>query len=168
MLTIIRRPEDLPFSSLMDVYEQSNRNHGASKYPHRDVNEQLALAEQDLYGYLYESLERKTAICALWSSQGRCVAALRLEQYRDGFLLTSLETRSIDRKKGYGTELVRAVLTSFKERKIYSHIHISNHTSRTLHEKCGFRKIASFAEFLDGSVTNHAYTYLYEMEQPAR
>ena len=162
MLTIITRPEDLPFSSLMEVYEQSNRNHGASMYPHRDSNEQLALAEQDLYEYLHDSLSNKTAIVALWSSEGRCMAALRLEQYRDGLLLTSLETRPTDRKKGYATELVRAVLASFNDQKIYSHVYISNHASIALHEKCGFSRIASSAEFLDGSVSNRACTYLYQ------
>lgn len=162
MLTIITRSEDLPFSSLMEVYEQSNRTHGANKYPHRDANEQLALAEQDLYEYLHDSLLNKTAIVALWSSEGRCVAALRLEQYRDGLLLTSMETRPIDRKKGYATELVRAVVAAFVDQKIYSHIYSSNHASVALHEKCGFCRIASFAEFLDGSISNQAYTYLYQ------
>ena len=162
MLTIITRSEDLPFSSLMEVYEQSNRTHGANKYPHRDANEQLALAEQDLYEYLHTSLVNRTATVALWSSEGRCMSALRLEQYRDGLLLTSLETRPNDRKKGYATELVRAVLASFINQKIYSHVFISNHASIALHEKCGFSRIAPFAEFLDGSVSNRACTYLYQ------
>lgn len=168
MLSIITKPEELPFRSLMDVYEQTNFNIGAGKYPHCDTNERLAIVEQELYQYLCELLANKTAFVALWTVQKRCVAALRLEQYRDGFLLTSLETRPTDRKKGYATELVRAVLTSFKEQKIYSHIHRSNHISLTLHERCGFHRIASFAEFLDGSVSNNAYTYLYEKGQPAQ
>lgn len=167
MLTIITKPEDLPYSALMAVYEQTIGEKAANHYPCRDTHERLILAEQDLYQYLIEALRNETAIVALWSVQRRYVAALRLEQYRDALLLTSLETAPDDRRKGYASNLVCAVLSAYPHHKIYSHVYSSNCASVALHRKCGFRQIATFAEFLDGSISHDASTFLYEKEQPA-
>lgn len=167
MLTIITKPEDLPYSALMTVYEQTICEKATNHYPCRDAHERLLLAEQDLYQYLIEALKNETAILALWSVQRSYVAALRLEKYRDGLLLTSLETAPDDRRKGYAFDLVCAVLSAYPDRKIYSHIYNSNIGSVMLHRKCGFRQIAAFAEFLDGSISHDASTFLYEKEQPA-
>ena len=161
MLKIIDFADQLPFGQIMDIYECSNRDRGKCNFPQLDESEQLLLAEQDFYAYLQDVLNRHLAIIALWSAEGRAVAALRLEKYHDGLLLAGIETAPAERRKGYASALVCAIVNHFPNCKIYSHIFNGNHASVSLHTKCGFKKIADMAVLLDGSATNEASTYMY-------
>lgn len=161
MLKIIDSADQLPYGQIMDIYECSNRDKGRCNHPQLAESEQLLLAEQDFYAYLQDVLNRRLAIIALWLAEGRIVAALRLEKYRDGLLLAGLETAPAERRKGYASALVCAVVNHFPNCKIYSHIFDVNYASAALHIKCGFHKIADMAVLLDGSTTNEAATYLH-------
>lgn len=162
MLTIISNAEQLPYSQVMCVYEQSIRE--SAKKNHRNCcsMQQLLNAEQDLYAYLQDVLEQKLAVLAFWTDNNKFVSALCLEKYRDGLLLTALETAPRERGKGYASMLVSCVVDQFSDCKIYSHIADNNLTSISVHLKCGFQKISSSAVFLDGSQSTDASTYLYE------
>ncbi len=145
MLQIIRTMSELPFGALLDIYADNDR---------------VTLQEQ--YDYLRDCFFRLpgAALC-LWLEGDKPVSALRLEPYRDGLLLTALETAPYCRNQGYARALVRAVLEQWKGTKLYSHIDRKNLASRSVHKHCGFRKIADNAVYLDGSVSARADTYLF-------
>lgn len=162
MLTIISNVEKLPYSQVMRVYEQSIRERTQKDHRNCCSMQQLLNAEQDLYAYLQDVLEQKLAVLAFWTDNNKFVSALRLEKYRDGLLLTALETAPRERSKGYASMLVSCVVDQFSDSKIYSHIADNNLASISVHLKCGFQKISSSAVFLDGSQSTDASTYLYE------
>ena len=77
------------------------------------------------------------------------MSAVRLERWRDGWLLEGLETRPDCRGKGYAEQLLETVLPLVSG-TIYSHVHRGNQASLKLHEKMGFR-ISAATAMLDGS-----------------
>lgn len=167
MLAVFRSMRDLRFGELMKVYEQSNLEQGRLKFPQESEGRQLALAEQECYGYLRQCFFTlpEAAVC-VWQVEGRYVCALRLEPWKDGMLLTGLETAPEERGKGYACALICAAqeyLSRQGKGKLYSHISKGNAASIHVHEKCGFRKIRDHAVFLDGSVGRKSSTFLYEM-----
>lgn len=161
MLLIFRKINELNFVQLMDVYVETIYEQGRREYPLSEEYEQRFLAEQENYQYLMECFSRG-AICAVWTSEGRYKAALRLEPYVDGFLLTALETAPEARRRGHAEALILSVLDSFPNSPIYSHVSRSNIASAALHIKCGFRIFLRHATFLDGSVSTMADTYVYK------
>lgn len=167
MLTIARTLGELQFSSLMTVYEESNRENGAEFYPHLSGEEQRLQAEQDFYNYLHDAFFRqRNAVYFMWSEQGQYVSALRLEPYQDGLLLEALETSPEYRGKGYAKQLIRAVLEAAEYDIIYVHISRRNAASIAVHTACGFRKILDYGVYVDGSVNRYTNTYLYEKPTP--
>jgi RimJ/RimL family protein N-acetyltransferase len=166
MLKIVQNMRELNFAALMEIYNESNRNHGREFWPQLDSGQQLIRAEQDFYQYLREVFfPTKDAVYCLWEVHGRCVSALRLEPYRDGLLLAALETAPQDRGRGYASALVREVQrwrNGFGPVVLYSHVHKKNLPSRAVHEACGFRRILDYAVYADGSVMNNSLTLLYK------
>ena len=97
----------------------------------------------------------------IWEEKSRYNAALRLEPYRDGFLLSGLQTRSEERGKGFASKLVLAALEFMKVdgiKILYSHVDKKNDPSFSLHSKFGFQVYSNHAILLDGSVSNKYYT----------
>ena len=164
MLKIIRSMKDLDFGLLMDVYEESNRASGRKYHSHLSENQQLMQAEQDHYGFLRQFFRDGKSFYAVWAPGGRYKAALRIDPYRDGLLLEGLETAPAARGQGNATALVKVVLTYLEEQDclpVYSHVHKKNMASLALHKSAGFQIIKDHAIFLDGSVSNDAYTLCY-------
>lgn len=160
MLKWVRRIDQLPFSRLMTIYEEGNREKAREEFSHLPTDAALEAAEQEFYQYLRQVFFKTPgAAYALWEEDGAIVSALRLEPYRDGLLLAALETASAHRRKGYGEHLVRGVLEALPNEKIYSHVSKSNRPSLSLHEKCGFRCISESAVYLDGSVSSRSCTF---------
>lgn len=161
VLRIIYTMKELSFGKLMEVYTESNTQRFPALPPYRA----LAQAEQDQYDYLNNVFfQTPCAVVCVWMEQGKYASALRLEPYRDGMLLTALETAPEYRSKGYATKLIRAVQMWQKQQGdviLYSHIDHENWASIAVHEKCGFVKIADTAAYLDGTVTSRAGTYQY-------
>ncbi len=165
MLKIAVSMKDLSFSRLMEVYREGNLENGAERWPELSEDRQLLLAEQDVYDYLHETFFRtRGASYAIWEEEGKYRSALRLEPYRDGFLLEALETDPGDRRKGYAEKLIRAVQHRTGGTKIYSHVHKSNVPSLKLHEKCGFRRTMEYAAYIDGSFNHRCCTMVYSNE----
>ena len=149
----------LNFSSLMEIYIEGNLE---------KVEEGLTLlqAEQDFYQYLREDFFRVPgAVYCVWEDAGEYVSALRLEPYRDGWLLEALETAPKRRRQGHGEKLIRAVLKEPEFGKIYSHVNKRNGASLAIHEKCGFRRVSEQAVYIDGSVNSVACTMCFEREK---
>lgn len=169
---IVRSLRELDFRQLMDVYEQSNRQAGQENYPNLSEPQQLLMAEQDVYTYLKECFFKDPNACyAVWAPEGHYKAAVRLEPYRDGYLLTCLETAPESRRKGYGSNLLKAVILFLSEKgcsKLYAHIDKRNTASLAVHAACGFRKAADYAVLLDGSVFHTYDTYCCILKKYAR
>lgn len=162
MLVFADHLRDLSFSALMTVYEQSNRESAKKNWPEESTDFALQLAEQEFYQYLRQVFfHTPGARYAIWLEHGIYVSALRLEPYRDGLLLSALETAPDYRKQGFAEALVREVLRTLPVTSVYSHIHKCNHASFNLHMKCGFHRISEQATYLDGSVDSKCCTVCY-------
>ena len=163
MLTIVTSLRQLRFGELMEVYADSNAEK-VSDWPNLPHGYALTLAEQDFRQYLDEVFFRTPgAFCALWEASGRYVSVLRLEPYKDGFLLEGLETHPDHRKKGYAAKLIAAVQQQLGSVKMYSHVSKRNTASLKTHEKCGFKQISDHAVYINGSVDYRCCTLLYEV-----
>jgi RimJ/RimL family protein N-acetyltransferase len=164
MLVVISNLRELRFGELMEVYKCSNQENGKQNWPDETLERQLALAEQDFYDYLRQCFFKITgAVYCVWRVSGHYVSALRLEPWKDGLLLTGLETAPEQRGKGYAYDLIRAVQTHLAQQgtvTLYSHINNHNTASIAVHEKCGFRKLLDHATYLDGTVDCHSGTYI--------
>lgn len=153
MMLTVRSLNELNFGNLMEVYLEGNQQ----------KKEGLLQAEQDFYQYLREDFFRVPgAVYHIWRKEDRYVSALRLEPYRDGWLLEALETAPDCRRCGYGEQLLRQVLELPEFERIYSHVNKKNIPSLKLHEKCGFRRISEQATYIDGSVNSYCCTMYIE------
>lgn len=159
VLKVIRSMAELPFGALMEIYTQSNRKRG-QQWPQETAERRLALAEQEVYGYLRQCFfTRPGSRYFIWEEQGRAVCALRCETYGDGVLLTALETAPDCRGRGYAKALLSAVLEHLGKGKVYVHIRLDNQASVAVHRRCGFQKLKSRARLLDGSYSTAYDTY---------
>lgn len=160
MLQLVNNLGQLRFSQLMEIYIEGNLE---------KTEDGLTLleAEQDFYQYLQEVFfPTPGAKYCIWTENDQYVSALRLEPYRDGWLLEALETAPQHRRKGYAQQLVHAVTALPEFAKIYSHVHRENLPSLKLHEECGFQKILDYAVYIDGSVNRHCITLCHEYGKP--
>lgn len=152
------------FGKLMDVYIEGNLEKAKETYYDFPETAGLRLAEQDFYDYLKECFfKTEGAEYSILETEGKYVCALRYEPYKDGFLISALETMPSERMKGYAVMLLNAVLPRIGG-KVYSHVGKKNAASLAVHKKCGFSIISDQARYLDGSVNNKAYTLCYKKE----
>ena len=165
MLHIIRSVRELPYSQWMEIYYESNQRSGREDYPECSQERQILNAEQDHYQYLREVFfATDGAFCAGWNIDGRYVAALRIEPYRDGYLLAALETAPAYRRRGYATALIKATLSyleSIGSFPVYAHVAKKNAPSLAAHRSCGFSVLSDYAVYIDGSVLRDSYTLRY-------
>ena len=156
MLKIAHSLKEINFSQLMEIYLEGNLEK-------TEDGISLLQAEQEFYAYLKESFFCTAgAVYCIWLETGTYVSALRLEPYRDGWLLEALETKPEYRRLGYALNLIRSVQMLGEYKKIYSHIHKNNRASLDVHTRCGFRKISDSAAYIDGSVNSRACTVCWE------
>lgn len=163
MLRIIRSIAAIDLRQLFDIYEEcfiENLRDGYGSVSAFDIlNEQ-----QDFYHFLQDFFKEPDNIYAVWVDEGRYCSALRIEQYRDGYLLTGLETAPDKRRNGYASMLMNSVIEFCKSNAllpIYSHIANSNIPSIKTHTKNGFNITSDYAVYLDGSVDHRSKTYCY-------
>ena len=165
MLILAHSLRELRFGALMGVYLQGNQEKAERDYPEEPAGAGLRLAEEDFYRYMRECFFRTPgAAYALWEEGGSYVSALRLEPYRDGVLVNALETAPQQRRKGYASRLLEAVLGTL-DGPVYSHVAKSNLPSLALHERLGFRRIQETALYLDGSLDRRACTLRWMREE---
>lgn len=163
MLKLVKTRKELPLPQLMALYEESNRRIGAQRYSREPEPRQLQLAEEDFRQYLAQVFfSTPGAMYALWLVEGNPVSALRLEPYRDGMLLEGLETAPDHRCRGCASRLVAEVQALPGVERVYSHVDKRNHPSRIVHERCGFRVVADYAAYIDGSVDSRSVTLCWE------
>lgn len=163
MLLVCDRLSGLNWSELMAVYAEGVAENGREFYPELPEMQQILQSEQDFYDYLKRDFFRcRQERYCIWVENGRYVSALRLHPFEDGLLIEGLETRPEDRKKGFASELLRAVLNEIGKQKVYSHISRRNRASIATHHKFGFRKFLDYARYCGGEINTYCDTYLYE------
>ena len=160
MVTIINDPAELKYSPLMSLYAEDLCARAQTDYPYKTLNEGIIGAEQDFYAYMTQVfLKTDGAYLALW---GNYEAALRMEPYLDGYLLTGLTTASQCRRQGYATSLLNAVVQRMpKGAQLYSHVEKGNAPSIAFHEKFGFEKRNPYGKMLDGELLHNYWTFSY-------
>ena len=167
MLKIVNRMNQLKFSELMYVYSEGNRENGAERYPNLSIDAQIREAEADFYNYLNDVFfKTEGTFYAIWEENHHYLSALRMELYKDGWLLCALETVPDERNKGYASNLIRCLLGYLRtsnRKKVYSHVSKDNCASVATHMKCGFQIEKDYAIYLDGSVLHSCYTMVYHM-----
>lgn len=161
MLTILRNGNTADFAALSSIYEERVIANGEKSFPYEDASVRYLLARQTFYSYVLDFLTKQQGIWALWRADGVYQAACRLEVYRDGFLLSGLETEPAGRGRGYATALVNEVIAYAAQtdaKAIYSHVEKKNYSSLAVHKKCGFHLISDTAVLLDGSADSSICT----------
>lgn len=154
MIITAYRAGELSLSQLCDVYYESSIVLSEISVPRKSK------AETEFFEDVYDFLSISGSGYCVLESDGRYLCAMRFEPYRDGTLISCLETRQSQRRKGYANELLTAFLREQKK-PVYSHVAKSNLASRKLHRKCGFRDIADTAVLLDGTVSSRYATMAF-------
>lgn len=160
MLKIIRSTGELNMNQLLTVYAESIVKAGMVLHPNLSEWEQLRICEDEFREDVFSFMRMDNTCIAVWLEGEMYVAALRLEPYADGALLTCLETAPHFRGVGKATALVSAVLENC-DGVLYSHVHKNNGKSLALHMRTGFKIISDNGKLLDGTVSNRYYTLRY-------
>lgn len=150
MLTMYSRFRDLNTAQMLQVYREAVER----DYTGDSAWESPAVSFLEDLKLLFCSDRGSVAV---WDCDGEYVSALRLEPYRDGFLISCLETAPCRRRQGYAHALLVEV-TQLWPGPYYVHIAKSNFPSIKLHENAGFLKIADHAVYVDGSVYTSSIT----------
>lgn len=142
------RFRDVDLSALMAVYQQSIYTH----------SEEGRCAESAFYEDLRLFFLSKGAVLSVMDIDGVYVSAVRLESYRDGYLITCLETAPAYRNKGYAHLLLDSLMKKYPG-VYYAHVEKRNKISVALHKKLGFSVYLDHAVYVDGSVYANCYTF---------
>jgi len=168
MLKLFCRARELDYSELFLVYTQSISEDAADYYADEEEYIAVMRAEEDFCRYIREDFfSVPGSFYAVWELEGKYVSALRMEPYKDGLLLESLETRPDSRRMGYASKLVNSVLSEISAPKIYAHVLKHNIASLKIHFSCGFRKVLDYAVCIDGSVSQKMCTLCWNGETKA-
>ncbi len=171
MLHLYNSAKGFPFSSLPAIYQDGLRSSGSFQYPEEPKVQQEALAESDFLSYIrLDFFPRHGSLYALWEEDGIFVSAARIEPYRDGMLLSGLETAPDFRGRGCASRLLKSLLERLQEQgipRVYSHVRKNNVPSLVVHKRCGFTIYKTTAVYLDGSADSKCYTLLLEFEKNA-
>ncbi len=149
---------------LLEVYRQSIEKDGRRLRPGAEKREQLRLGEDAFLSALLDFFREPGCEYAIWEDAGFYRAALRIQPYLDGTLITALETAPDFRRQGFAYRLLHHLCkdASLEGRRLYSHVHVKNHASLQLHLRCGFRVARDTAVLLDGTVSQNYLTLKYE------
>ena len=161
MLKIIRDLRGLSISQLFKVYHETIVHEGQERYPDLQQSLQIIQAEQDFYAYLKLFFRDPQSFYAIWETENAYKAALRIEPYKDGVIVSALETAPEARRRGYACSLLRETIAYLRQQGIkvvYSHINKNNIASLRTHKRCGFTVCMDHAAYLDGSVFTDACT----------
>ncbi len=163
MLLIAKKLEELDFDQLMELYREGNEENGRYFWPEESPEKQRIMAKTEFRRYLEEDFYcKKGAVYALLEKEGRYLSGLRLEPYRNGFLMEALETHPRERRKGYASCLICRVQEWLGDAKIYSHVSRRNTASLRTHLRCGFTEFHPYEEEHDGTRNDKAVTLCWE------
>lgn len=167
MLEVFSALENISFEKLIDVYRNDIKSDAITTDIQPKYNVEGKSTQNDFYEYLQtDFFSGKNRFYCVWVEDNVYRAALRIEPYKDGYLFHALQTHPSYRRQGYAEKLVTATLaylSGFGNCVVYSHVYKNNQPSMQLHKKCGFIIQSDCAHFLDGTVTNRASTFVYNV-----
>lgn len=165
MLEVFNSLQNISIKKLMEIYDNDIHDDTIAVDMHHTPKPTDICIENDFYEYLRtDFFTKKNRFYCIWVEDSEYRAALRIEEYEDGYLLHALQTHPAHRRQGYGELLVSATLQYLADSgscTVYSHVYRNNQPSFQLHKKCGFKVKSDFARFLDGTVTSKAITLIY-------
>lgn len=153
---------------LMDVYAESNSENTSYFCPEESDREKaVRIVEEGFLNYLKNEFLASPGN-ALWvlEKNGIWVSALRTYLVSEGlYFLEALETRPDSRERGYGSELLSAVISALKETgsfRLCDYVHKANLASIRTHERCGFAKVSEEGyDYLQGETVPGSYGMEY-------
>lgn len=135
---------EIDLEKLMDIYEESNWENlsmvESNPGEKTDKNTLYQKVIQAYKAYIKNdfSKEGKNLLAILIDGE-KYLAALRIYDEGDFYLLEALETNPANRRCGYGERLLREVVKALESgKKIRSEVSFLNKKSLHLHEKVGF------------------------------
>lgn len=147
MLKIVEEFRDLDYPQLLCVYADHS-------------------CDAAFYDDLLLFLRERGNLCGVWVCDMRYTACVRAEPYKDGCLLTCLETAPDCRRCGFAYSLITALLRYLAQqgyRRAYVHVAKKNQASIRLHQKAGFCVISDSACLIDGTVSQNYFTLVKEL-----
>ena len=134
--------EDM-YRMVHSVYSEASYEIAKEKYPEmQDLSE--AIQEEEYYfveKFLGKFMNKDENTYYVWEANGEWVSALRITKLDGFYFMEALETAPEHRKKGYASELIKALIQKFKETGhfvIRSNVRKINSASLATHKKCGF------------------------------
>lgn len=163
MLKIIRSMAEADIAQLLNVYKNSLAER-KNLYRQLSDFEQTQAVENDFYLNTMHFLEQHEGVYAVWVIEGAYVCAVRLVQFGEDILFAGLETEPNERRRGYASRLICAILKTFLNDDVcvYVHVRKDNTASVRLHKACGFVIEKESAVLLDGTVSNYFYTMRFQ------
>ena len=136
--------DKVDLEKLMDIYEESNWENlsmvESEKDKLSDKNILYQKVRENYKSYLKnEFLKDGKNFLAIFKDDKAYLAALMIYDEGDFYLLEALETRPDARRRGYGEELVKGLISCLgNDIEIRSEVSKSNQKSLALHKKLGF------------------------------
>ncbi len=161
----------IDFRMYKTLYRQRIEELRLQNYRQLNYAEGVLSSEEDFWYDTDAFLKLGDSFVCIWSVEGKYISALRVEGYKDGYLLTNLETDPDYRNKGYASLLIDALkdyLASCGCKFLYAHIAKRNRLSLMVHQKLGFQSISEVATLVDGTVSSNFYTLRADLQKNDR
>lgn len=136
--------DEINLEKLMDIYEESNWENlsmvttESCKISDKNILYQKVRSSYKSY-LKTDFFKNGKNFLAILIDENNYLAAIRLYDEGDFYLLEALETKPEYRRRGYGESLLREVFSYFeKGSQIRSEVFLSNKKSLALHKKLGF------------------------------
>ena len=146
-LVFTNKIDGIDLERLMDIYEESNwENLSMVKSDNKDISDKNILYQKVRTSYKSyiqnEFLKNGNNYLAILKDEKNYLAALRIYDEDDFYLIEALETKPEYRRCGYGENLLREAFSFFeKGREIRSEVSLTNKKRLDLHKKLGFKII---------------------------
>ena len=134
--------EDM-YRMVHSVYSEASYEIAKDKHPDmQDLSE--AIREEEQYfveKFLRKFMSKNENTYYVWDTNGEWVSAFRLTKLEGYYFMEALETTPEHRRKGYASELIKAVIQKLEEDEsvvIRSNVRKTNTASLAMHRKCGF------------------------------
>ena len=162
MVRFVSSIDELSFSKLMTVYNETNGLTAKNDYQDIPDNERIFQVESDFYAYLKECFfVTDGASYVILEENNIYLSVARVEPFLDGIILEALETDPHFRGRGYAKELV-GYIVEHVNCPVYSHVSLDNVFSQKVHIANGFKIISNYADYINGTRSYKAVTFKYE------
>ena len=134
--------EDM-YRMVHSVYAEASYEIAKEKHPEmQDLSK--TIREEEYYfveKFLGKFMSKNENTYYVWKVDGEWVSALRLTKLDGFYFMEALETVPEHRKRGYASDLIKAVIQKLEDKEnvvIRSNVRKTNTASLETHQKCGF------------------------------